>query len=131
MSIASERLMTLDEASRVMPSIVAGLTVSERTLLSWGQRGLGGVKLETIRVGVRVATSEEAIRRFFAAVNGQEDKTFTAEDAETRRKARGRGGGSGSGERRKKRTEGDVGRVIGRLEELGVGKSRKSSPQRR
>ncbi|MCY2953778.1 MAG: DUF1580 domain-containing protein [Planctomycetota bacterium] len=36
------------------------------TVWRWSMRGSGGVKLETLRIGRTLCTSEEALKRFFA-----------------------------------------------------------------
>ena len=43
---------------------VRGDRLSIQTVYRWAQRGVRGVKLETVRVGVRLCTSERAIERF-------------------------------------------------------------------
>lgn len=53
--------------------LCAGLKVTPKTLTRWATDGLQGpdgqvVRLEAIRVGSRLATSEPALRRFFAAL---------------------------------------------------------------
>lgn len=44
-------------------------TVSPRTGMRWHSHGVRGVKLECVRVGVRLMTSHEALVRFLAHLN--------------------------------------------------------------
>ena len=39
------------------------------TVWRWTRRGVGGVKLETVRIGHAVFTSEEAVTRFLHRIN--------------------------------------------------------------
>jgi hypothetical protein len=49
------------------PNGVAGATMAR-----YIQKGIGGIKLETIKIGGRRYTSKEAIARFIAAQNADE-----------------------------------------------------------
>ena len=60
-----ERLLTLDQARRLFPGR-DGNPVCYRTVWRWVRTGLRGVRLETIRMGQRHVTSEQAIDRFIA-----------------------------------------------------------------
>jgi hypothetical protein len=60
-----ETIITLGEACKAFPP----KGVSTATLARWIQRGINGVKLETIVIGYRRLTSREAIQRFIAAQN--------------------------------------------------------------
>lgn len=64
----SENIITLAEACRRVPPD----GVSTATMARWIQRGVRGVKLETIAIGGRRLTSEEALSRFFAAQNSHD-----------------------------------------------------------
>ena len=66
--IAHEDLLTLTKAANESPSI-NGRKISAQTLWRWCRGGLGGTRLEFIRVGNRVCTSREALHRFLAAVS--------------------------------------------------------------
>ena len=55
--ISEEKLLTLGEAA-------AALNVHKNTLARWHQRGVRGVKLDTLMVGGQRYTSGEAIQRF-------------------------------------------------------------------
>lgn len=62
-----EHLLTLAEASKVLPSI-NGKRHSGLTLWRWCRRGIRGVRLEYIRVGRAMMTSQEALDRFYRAL---------------------------------------------------------------
>ena len=44
------------------------------TIFRWASRGVRGIRLETISVGGTKCTSEEALKRFFARLDGQPDR---------------------------------------------------------
>jgi hypothetical protein len=58
-----EQIMTFTEAAKALPS-VNGRRIHVSTLWRWSQRGVGGIRLETRRLGGRVVTSKEALERF-------------------------------------------------------------------
>lgn len=60
---ANERLLSLSEAAKALPH-----RPSVSTIWRWCRRGLRGSRLEYVRLGGRVFTSEEALRRFGAAM---------------------------------------------------------------
>lgn len=62
--IQNESLLSLTEATKALPR-VNGKRPSISTLWRWCRRGLRGVRLEYIRVGRGIATSHEALNRFF------------------------------------------------------------------
>jgi hypothetical protein len=57
--IHTEKLQTLTEAARLLPD-----RPHVSTLYRWAQRGVKGVRLETVVVGGRRYTSVEALQRF-------------------------------------------------------------------
>jgi len=63
--IKTEKLLTLAEASRRLPA-VDGRRVSLTTLWRWCTKGVGPVKvkLDHVRIGRRMCTTEEAVHRF-------------------------------------------------------------------
>lgn len=63
----TEQLRTLAEARKFMPSI-CGRHPSIPTLWRWCRKGIQGVRLEYVRVGRTIATSREAVLRFFNAL---------------------------------------------------------------
>ena len=64
-NIASERILTLTEAAKLVPRRRRGKATHVGTLYRWADPGLHGVKLEVIRVGGTLCTSVEALQRFF------------------------------------------------------------------
>jgi len=63
----TETILSLRDATREVPPL-DGKKVHISTLWRWARKGVRGVKLEYIQLGHRVATSREAIDRFFAAL---------------------------------------------------------------
>jgi hypothetical protein len=59
-----EQLITLVEATKILPR-VAGKRINVSTLWRWAKKGLRGCNLEYVRVGQKIATSSEALNRFF------------------------------------------------------------------
>ena len=62
-----EELLSLTQATKVMPQI-KGKRPAISTLWRWCRKGLNGVCLEYVRVGRKIATSREALNRFFNAL---------------------------------------------------------------
>lgn len=71
--INSERLLTIQEACFRVPSRGRRGGVDYRTVWAWMNRGLRGVKLERVRAGGRVFTSEEALQRFMQRLSDNDD----------------------------------------------------------
>lgn len=65
--IENETLLTLTEATKVLPRL-NGRRPAISTLWRWCRKGLRGVRLEYIRIGRNIATSREALSRFFNAL---------------------------------------------------------------
>lgn len=65
--IATETIVGLTEATKILPK-VNGKRPAISTLQRWCPKGLRGVQLEYIRVGRGIATSREALNRFFSAL---------------------------------------------------------------
>ena len=63
-SLADEQVISLAEATRLLPRQVNGKKVHVSTLHRWCSRGLRGVRLESLKLGGRVVTSVEALQRF-------------------------------------------------------------------
>lgn len=59
-----ETVIPLGEVPALVP-----LRPAMGTVYRWAQSGVGGVVLETAKVGGKVVTSKEAVRRFLAALN--------------------------------------------------------------
>ena len=63
----TEDVVSLTEATKVIPKL-NGKRPSVCTLWRWCRKGLHGVSLEYIRVGRNIATSRQALDRFFNAL---------------------------------------------------------------
>lgn len=64
--IHNEQLCLLTEASDSIPS-----RPSYCTLMRWKREGLRGIRLETLQVGGRIFTSDQAINRFIARLSNR------------------------------------------------------------
>ena len=63
--IKNESVLSLTNAAKRLPKRRRGKRPHVSTLYRWAQRGIKGVKLETIRIGGTLCTSMEALQRFF------------------------------------------------------------------
>ncbi|MEL7484628.1 MAG: DUF1580 domain-containing protein, partial [Planctomycetota bacterium] len=63
-----EELITLAAAARKVPGRVPGKPVHTATLARWATRGVGGRRLETLKIGGRLFTSVEALSRFVSGL---------------------------------------------------------------
>jgi hypothetical protein len=61
----SENLVSLTEATKLLPRRRKGKRPNVVTVYRWSTIGCRGVKLETIQVGGTRCTSREALQRFF------------------------------------------------------------------
>lgn len=83
--IQSEQVVGLTEASKIIPPR-NGRRVAASTLWRWCRKGIGGVRLEYIRLGRNIATSTQALNRFFCALaENDPDTATTLTTAETAR----------------------------------------------
>lgn len=66
----TEQILTLNEARR-LPFLKGrfGNRISLRTLHRWRSRGVGGIRLDSMKCGGTVVTSVEAVHRFLAQLN--------------------------------------------------------------
>lgn len=67
-NIENEEVMSLTDATKVLPR-VNGKRPSVCTMWRWCRKGLRGVHLDYIRIGRGIATSREALNRFFNALS--------------------------------------------------------------
>lgn len=63
--LASDQILTLQQAARRLPRRRRGRPVHPATIYRWAHVGLRGVRLEVIRMGGVTCTSTEALQRFF------------------------------------------------------------------
>lgn len=64
--ILTEDVLTLEDARREVTAMV-GHRPDKSTIFRWCLRGVGGVKLEHVRLGGRLLTSRQALTRFVEA----------------------------------------------------------------
>lgn len=62
--LEAETVFRLAEAPKYLPMGRGGRRVHVSTVFRWAQRGIRGVKLDTIRVGGALHTSTSALQRF-------------------------------------------------------------------
>lgn len=70
-----EQAIPLSLAAREIPNRRGSRGVNVATVWRWMQRGIRGIKLETILIGGQRMTTREAMRRFFAATTAAADGT--------------------------------------------------------
>ena len=63
-AISVEHLRTLEQAARKRPPGRNNRPTHVSTVYRWISKGVRGVKLEAIRIGGRLYTSDEALQRF-------------------------------------------------------------------
>lgn len=90
----TEPTFSLSRAARRLPHLRNDRPVSPSTLWRWANKGVGGVRLETVRCGGVTVTSEDALRRFFAALSGQvappqRQEPASPDDTDTKLRKRG------------------------------------------
>lgn len=71
LNIRSEVLKPLSEAVHDVPSRRQGKKAHPSTLYRWATSGLRGIRLETLKVGGTLCTSQGALQRFFEALSGE------------------------------------------------------------
>jgi hypothetical protein len=77
-----EQLFPLTDALQFVPR-PKGRTPNLSTLYRWSQRGIKGVRLETVQVGGTRCTTREALGRFFGRVTAARDGTPRADQRAT------------------------------------------------
>jgi hypothetical protein len=70
--VTSERLISLPEAARLVPPGRYNKRPTLSTVLRWIQHGVGGVRLEAVRLGGKWVTSLQAMQRFAEALTDAE-----------------------------------------------------------
>ena len=70
----AETIITIGEACKAFPPN----GISDATMARWIQKGVKGVKLETLLIGGRRVTSREAIARFIARQNADDAPAIPA-----------------------------------------------------
>jgi hypothetical protein len=77
MNIGQETMLSLAEASKVLPTFRGG-RVHVSTLWRWCRKGCKGVRLEYGRLGARIVTSQEALARFMQALATLDEQPLSA-----------------------------------------------------
>lgn len=87
--LSTETVISFADAARRVPSFRTGKRTHVATLFRWAKHGVGGVKLESARLGGRTITSVEALQRFSDALSRERDDAPPApiRTAPSRRKA--------------------------------------------
>jgi hypothetical protein len=70
---ASENLVTLTRACRLLPPRRNGARPNLATLYRWTNEGIRGVRLEFLMIGGTRTTSKEALQRFFERLTELEE----------------------------------------------------------
>jgi len=71
--LANEQLLTFSQAVERLPE-VNGRRRAPSTLYRWCRHGINGVRLDYVRIGRTMATSQEAIERFLAALTEADEQ---------------------------------------------------------
>src|SRR3954452_1213428 len=81
----NQDVFSLTKAARRLPRLRNDRPVNVSTVWRWATKGLRGHRLETAMVGGVRVTSDEALREFFASVNGQGSQTTMSKATTSRR----------------------------------------------
>ncbi|WP_404309460.1 DUF1580 domain-containing protein [Neorhodopirellula lusitana] len=69
MDILTEDLVTLPQAAKGIPCPAGSRPPHYTTVYRWTKTGIGGERLESIRVGSQLLTSTQAMSRFLERIN--------------------------------------------------------------
>jgi hypothetical protein len=69
LNLLTEDVITLTEARNFLPKVEGQKRPHVSTIWRWTLRGIGGTKLETVKIGSRIVTSKQAMTRFILATN--------------------------------------------------------------
>lgn len=75
--LPGEQLQSFAEAVKSLPTI-NGRRHAPSTLYRWARTGIGGIRLEYLRIGRCMVTSKEALERFFAKLAAADDRPVAA-----------------------------------------------------
>ena len=76
--ISNEHLIPICDVPRRLPPRSTGKRVHISAVYRWVQRGVRGLRLETIKVGGTAYTSQEALQRFADGLSGQQRDSATS-----------------------------------------------------
>ncbi len=71
--LQAEELLSLTDAAKALPPI-DGKRPHVSTIWRWVRRGVRGIRLEHVRLGHRVCTSQEALARFAQRLADADDR---------------------------------------------------------
>ena len=71
LKLLTEDVIALSQVRNFLPKIEGGKRPHASTIWRWSLRGIGGVKLETAKIGSQIVTSKQAVTRFIAATTDQ------------------------------------------------------------
>lgn len=74
-----EHLLSFAQAAKRLPARGDGKQCHPNTVARWAREGLSGVVLESIRIGGRRFTSQEACQRFFESLTAVWDDSAASE----------------------------------------------------
>ncbi len=74
--ITEESLIPLSEVAAYVPSSRPGKRLNVATVWRWATAGVGGHRLETVKVGGSTYTSVEAVKRFVQQPRRREPQVF-------------------------------------------------------
>lgn len=79
-------LIALADLPKYLPPTRSGKSIHIGSIYRWVTRGVQGRKLEVIRVGGRIYTSESAVRRFLVVCEEQAPDRSASSEEDRRRK---------------------------------------------
>src|SRR5262245_11402929 len=85
LDISNEDLITLDEAAQLIPVGRCRRLLNLSTIFRWITEGVGGIRLDAIRIGARWLTTEAALQQFARQLTEaalREEPTTLGEQAE-------------------------------------------------
>ena len=82
----SETVLSLRDAAKSLPGR-NGRKIHISTLYRWANRGVKGIRLETVRVGGTLCTSQEALQRFCDGLSGSDIPVPKPRESLARRRA--------------------------------------------
>jgi hypothetical protein len=75
--ITTEEVLTFSKAAARLPERRKGSRPHLATFYRWAERGIRGVRLESIQIGGTRCTSTQALQRFFDRLSGIPSETET------------------------------------------------------
>lgn len=79
--VNTEHLLTFSALAKLLPRRRQGCPTHVSTIHRWHHPGVGGVRLEAVRIGGSWMTSKEAYERFCTALTNQAEGSTSVRDA--------------------------------------------------